>query len=124
MVYRPRFSQSHALLQLRKMMIYKFKSQADGDVIMLEPSGDQMLTIIGRVPSVQGIVTVAQIPAAIAALEAAVISNEDADSRAPDSVATEQATGGDGVRLRARAGPFIDLLTNSAKAGKDVVWGV
>ncbi len=110
MVYRPRFSQYHALLLLRKMMIYKFKSQAGGDVIMLEPSGDQMFTIIGKVPSVQGIVTAAQIPAAIAALEAAVISNEDADSRVPDSVAMEQATGGDGVRLRARAGPFIDLL--------------
>ena len=48
-------------------MIYKFKSQADADVIMLQSNGDQMLTIIGRVPSVQGIVTVAQIPAAIAA---------------------------------------------------------
>jgi cyclopropane-fatty-acyl-phospholipid synthase len=83
-----------------------------------------MLTIIGRVPSVQGIVTVAQIPTAIAALEAAIISHEVADSRIPGPAAMGQATGSDGVRLRARAGPFIELLRNSAKAGKDVIWGV
>ena len=105
-------------------MIYKFKSQADGDVIMLEPNGDQMLAIIGRVPSVQGVVTVAQIPAAIAALEAAVTSHEAASSPAADHVVVELITGGDDFRLRARAGPFIDLLRNSAVAGKDVVWGV
>jgi hypothetical protein len=30
----------------------------------------------------------------------------------------------DGIRLRARAGPFIALLHSSGLAGKDVVWGV
>jgi cyclopropane-fatty-acyl-phospholipid synthase len=106
-------------------MIYKFKSLADAEVIMLEPNGDQMLTIIGREPSAQGIVTVTQIPAAIGALEAAIITSEAADSRAVDhSLSMELAAGGDSVRLRARAGPFIELLRNSAKAGKDVVWGV
>ncbi len=106
-------------------MIYKFKSLADADVIMLEPNGDQMLTIIGKEPSAQGIVTVAQIPDAIRALEAAIITHEAAESRSVDHPASmEMAAGGDSVRLRARAGPFIELLRNSAKAGKDVVWGV
>ena len=49
-------------------MLYKFKSQAAADVIMQQFNGDQMLTIVGKAPSAQGIVTVAQIPAAIAAL--------------------------------------------------------
>ena len=31
-------------------MLYKFKSKAAGDVIMLGPNGDQMLRIIGREP--------------------------------------------------------------------------
>jgi cyclopropane-fatty-acyl-phospholipid synthase len=105
-------------------MLYKFKSQADADVIMLEPNGDQMLSIIGRQPSAQGIVTVAQIPAAIAALEAAVIAHEAAESHVADPPSSELAAGGDGVRLRARAVPFIALLRNSELAGKDVVWGV
>ncbi len=48
-------------------MIYKSKSQADSDVIMPEPNSDQLLTIIGREPSAKSIVSVAQIPAAIAA---------------------------------------------------------
>ena len=106
-------------------MIYKFKSQADADVIMLEPNGDQMLTIVGRAPSAKGIITLAQIPAAIAALEAAVVTHEAAESHvAGPSPTMELAAGGDSVRLRARAGPFIELLRNSEKAGKDVVWGV
>ena len=29
-------------------MIYKFKSKATGDVIMLGPNGDQMLVLLGR----------------------------------------------------------------------------
>ena len=105
-------------------MIYKFKSQADADVIMLESNGDQMLTIIGRQPSAQGIVTVAQIPAAIAALEAAVIAHEAAEPVVNDLPSIEPAASVDHVRLRARAGPFIELLRSSQMAGKDVVWGV
>ena len=50
-------------------MIYKFKSQADADVIMLQANGDQMLSIIGKEPSARGIIIVAQMPAAIAALD-------------------------------------------------------
>ena len=29
-------------------MIYKFKSQADGDLIMLEPQGRRVLEILGK----------------------------------------------------------------------------
>jgi cyclopropane-fatty-acyl-phospholipid synthase len=103
-------------------MIYKFKSQADAEVIMLEANGDQMLTIIGKVPSTRGIVTVSQIPAAIAALEAAIVTHGAAESQPVDHVGSELAAVGDSVRLRARAGPLLELLRNSAKAGKDVVW--
>ena len=91
---------------------------------MLGANGDQMLTIIGRQPSAQGIITVEQIPAAIAALEAAVITHEMAESRSHDQTGTEIAASGDSVRLRARATPFIELLRNSERASKDVVWGV
>ncbi|WP_422300547.1 DUF1840 family protein, partial [Rhodoferax sp.] len=40
---------THSLLE--PIMIYKFKSQADADVIMFQANGDQMLTIIGKEPS-------------------------------------------------------------------------
>ena len=105
-------------------MLYKFKSRAAGDVIMLEPDGAQMLTIVGKEPSAQGIITVAQIPEAIAALEAAIATHEADESRHAEHPEVELEAEGDGVRLRARAAPFIELLRTSAQAGKDVVWGV
>ena len=60
----------------------------------------------------------------IAALGAAIIAHEAAGSHMADQPSSKLAAGGDSVRLRARAGPFIALLRNSELAGKDVVWGV
>lgn len=105
-------------------MIYKFKSQAAAEVIMLRANGDQMLSIIGKEPSVQGIITVAQIPAAIAALDAAIEVHEAAVAKRREHPELVVEVEGDSVRLRDRAAPFIDLLKTSAQAGKDVVWGV
>jgi cyclopropane-fatty-acyl-phospholipid synthase len=105
-------------------MIYKFKSQAAAEVIMLQANGEQMLSIIGKEPSVQGIVTVDQIPAAIAALEAAIEVHEAAVAKRREHPELVVEVEGDSVRLRDRAAPFIDLLKTSAQAGKDVVWGV
>lgn len=105
-------------------MIYKFKSQADADVIMLQANGEQMLAIIGKEPSTQGIITVAQIPAAIEALEAAIEVHEAAEAKRRENPGLVVEVEGDSVMLRHRAAPFIDLLRTSAQAGKDVVWGV
>lgn len=105
-------------------MIYKFKSQAVADVIMQQSNGEQMLAIIGKEPAPQGIITVAKIPAAIAALEAAIVAHEAAQSRRAENPSQDVQIEGDSVMLRQRAAPFIDLLRCSAAAGKDVVWGV
>ena len=105
-------------------MIYKFKSQAAADVIMLQINAEQMLAIIGKEPSAQGIVTVEQIPAAIAALEVAVAAHEAMRSTSNTAAAAQDDVVGDSVMLRQRAAPFIELLGSSAQAGKDVVWGI
>ena len=105
-------------------MIYKFKSQVAADVIMLQANGDQMLSIIGKEPAAQGIVTVAQIPAALAALNLAIEVHEAAEAKRRESPGQAVEVEGDSVMLRHRAGPFIDLLKTSAQAGKDVVWGI
>ncbi len=105
-------------------MIYKFKSQVAADVIMQQFNGDQMLDIIGKTPAAQGVITVAQMPAAIAAIEKAIVAHEAAqERRAADPQAVVEVPG-DSVMLRQRAAPFIELLQTSAQAGKDVVWGV
>ncbi|MBU0747398.1 MAG: class I SAM-dependent methyltransferase [Gammaproteobacteria bacterium] len=105
-------------------MLYKFKSRAAADLIMLEPQGRQIVTLIGKTPGSHGIVTAAQIPAAIAALEAAVAADE---AQPPVEDNAEEATTDDRqdtVRLRQRAAPFIDMLKRSAAENVDVVWGV
>ncbi|WBY03775.1 DUF1840 domain-containing protein [Ramlibacter tataouinensis] len=107
-------------------MLYKFKSKAAGDLIMLEPNGRRVLEIIGKEPGPQGIIEPPQMPGAIAALEAA-IAREEAEqqalvdeARAKGQVPPTFAE----VSLRQRALPFIDMLKRCEKAGKDIVWGV
>jgi hypothetical protein len=102
-------------------MLYKFKSKAAGDLIMLEPNGRRVLEIVGKDPAPKGIILPADMPGAIAALEKA-IAEEEADRK---KAAEEGAVGGgDGVSLRQRAVPFLDMLRRCSGAGKEIVWGV
>jgi Domain of unknown function (DUF1840) len=100
-------------------MIYKFKSKATGDVIMLGPNGDQMLRIIGREPSAKGIIEVEHMAAAIDALQAAVRA-EEAQAEVDEDEAAPRA----GVSLRQRLWPVVDMLKRARDAGQPVVWGV
>ncbi len=107
-------------------MLYKFKSKASGDLIMLEPNGRRVLEIIGKDPGVKGIVLPEQMPAAIARLEAA-IAREEAERHAADTHGGDEgsvAYDGTAVGLRQRVLPFIEMLKRCHKADSDVVWGV
>ena len=117
-------------------MLYKFKSRSTADLILLEPHGRRLLQIMGKETGPSGIITVAQIPAAVAALEAAVLDEErraaaaqaqakEAQASAPDDDAQVEGAQGDSdsVSLRQRAAPFIEMLRRSAEGGHDVVWG-
>ena len=107
-------------------MLYKFKSRATGDLIMLEPDGRHILEIIGKTPGPQGIIRVAEMLPAVAALNAAIAKSE------ADHHTLVEAAGGpahappasDAVTLRQRAVPFIQMLNECIQAQKDVVWGV
>ena len=55
-------------------MLYKFKSPEAADVIMLKPSAEEILKIIGKSPGPTGIVTAAQAASAVAALKAEIPS--------------------------------------------------
>ncbi len=108
-------------------MLYKFKSKATGDLIMLEPNGRRILQIIGKYsPDGKGILLPEQMPAAIAALQAA-IAKEDADRKAAQEDAHargERAPEDEAVSLHQRATPLIDMLRRCLQANKEVVWGV
>ena len=52
-------------------MLFEFKSRATGSVVMTADVGKKVLPLIGKTPDPKGIITVDQMPGAIAALEAA-----------------------------------------------------
>lgn len=106
-------------------MLYRFKSQATGDVVMLQPNAEELLKIIGKTPGPTGIITVEQCAPAIAAIQAEIERREAQPPAPADEVVDEQAgKEGDSVSLRRRALPFIEMLERSSAAGKNVVWGV
>ncbi len=107
-------------------MIYKFKSKAAGDVIMMGPSGDHVLQIIGKQPVPKGIIEPAAMPAAIAAIEKAVVDEEAARQQAEAEAASQGKTLAprETVTLRQRAWPLVDMMKRAHAAGKEIVWGV
>ena len=111
-------------------MLYKFQSKTTGDLIMLQPNGRRVLEIIGKDTQSgtgdKGIILPEQMPAAIAALAAAIV-REDADKEAAvaDALARfEPPPRFEAVSLRQRALPFIEMLRRCEKAGTEIVWGV
>lgn len=114
-------------------MIVTFKSAAAGDVIMFGDVAQRMMELMGKEPSEKGIVTVEQLPAAIAHLRAAIAEDKarmaalDEAERPLDEPARN---GGNGenrrpfVSLYQRATPLLDLLEWALKKQKPVLWGV
>ncbi|MFM7705164.1 MAG: DUF1840 domain-containing protein [Rubrivivax sp.] len=117
-------------------MIYRFKSRAAGDLLMLGPHGDALLRALGREPSARGIIEPASMPAAQAALQAAIEADEalraarlqgngaEAPTPQEDSAGPGEATARDGVSLRQRWWPMVEMLRRAQAAGEPVVWGV
>lgn len=113
-------------------MIVTFQSPASGDVIMFGDVAQRMMKIMGKEASDKGIVTVEQLPDAIARLKAAI--EEDKRQRAglqeEDLPRTELDHSGHAqssrphVTLTQRAVPLLELLEWSLKKQKPVVWGV
>jgi hypothetical protein len=107
-------------------MLYKFKSKAAGDLIMLEPNGRRVLQVIGKDPGPRGIIQPQEMPGAIRALEDA-IAKEDAEHRAALDEAKARGEAPpkfEAVSLRQRAHPFIEMLQRCANEDKEIVWGV
>ncbi|HEX4508745.1 MAG TPA: DUF1840 domain-containing protein [Burkholderiaceae bacterium] len=101
-------------------MIYKFRSRAAADLIMNGDVGDRVLGLIGKTPGAQGIIEVADMARAQAALEAAVASP-------PPRAGSEAQGAQDGnepVSLRQRVWPMVEMLKRAQAGGEPIVWGV
>ena len=102
-------------------MLYKFKSKNAGDLIMLEANGRTVLEVIGKDAGPTGIILAAQMPAAIEALQKAIVLEESTQKQVDED---GEPVKGDAPGLRQRAMPFIDMLKRNYKAQTEVVWGV
>ena len=117
-------------------MLYKFKSNATSDIIMLEPHGKHILKLIGKDSGAKGIIMPAEMMAAIDALHAAVeredLANKTAKDAAnkathanePDEASTHVAESQGSISLKQRVVPFVDMLRRAYAEDKEVVWGV
>ena len=100
-------------------MLYKFRSKAAGDVIMLGPNGDELLRLIGREPAPKGIFEVNDMPAVMAALEAAVRADGPAAQGSEEDADDKRR-----VALRQRVWPMVEMLRRCHAARQPIVWGV
>jgi hypothetical protein len=111
-------------------MLYKFKSKAAGDLIMLEANGRRVLDIIGKDTSPasggKGILLPEEMALAVAALLAAVATEEAVQQAAVAEALAANRTPPrfEAIGLRTRAQPFIEMLRRCQAAGKEIVWGV
>ena len=116
-------------------MIFEFRSRATGSVVMTGKVAERMLGIIGKPAGAQGIVTVAQLPEAIARLKAAIVEERAAREAAraasapgPSAPASrhdeDDAGTGAAISLEARAVPLIEMFERSLAAQRDITWGV
>jgi hypothetical protein len=108
------------------MAVYRFKSRETGDLVMLAPHARRLLGILGKDADQPGIVTPAQMPAAMEAIRTAVAAEEADQQRQRDEAAArgEPEPAFDPVSLRMRTTPFIEMLQRCQRAGVDIVWGV
>lgn len=108
-------------------MLYKFKSKATGDLIMLQTNGRRVLQIIGKDGSPEkGIILPEQMSAAIQALQVAVAQEESEQAAAVAEALARHETPPrfEAIGLRQRTQPFIEMLRRCEKAEKEIVWGV
>ena len=103
-------------------MLYKFKSKAAGDVIMLGANGDQVMRLVGREPAPKGIFEVDAMPGLMSTLKAAVEA-DDATRVSTAVDAARESGGGDRVALRQRVWPLVEMLRRCHAAREVIVWG-
>ncbi len=97
-------------------MLYRFKSAATGDLVMAGEHADPLLRLFGKAAAAQGIVTVAELPAAVRAV--------DEFMNGADAAAGADASDADAVSSRQRAWPLLQLFKSALAARVPVVWGV
>jgi Domain of unknown function (DUF1840) len=103
-------------------MLYEFKSRATGNVIMTQQVAQAILDIIGKASGPQGIILPEQMPAAIAAIAAAV-DRERLTVAKPLTADPQSETDEPAIGLAQRVFPFSDMLRRAHAANMEITWG-
>ena len=109
-------------------MLYRFRSKATGDTLMLGPQAEQFFRALGREPAPRGIIEVGAMPQALQALRDAIEADDMARAATAGQddaqrEAAAAAAGRDPVALRQRLWPLVEMLRRAQAAGEPVVWG-
>ena len=107
-------------------MLVRFSSQATANLLMFDDVARPLLHIIGKAPTQRGVITVAEMPAALMRLQKLVDeekrlreAKDEKDAVVIPDVGVEPH---ELVHLAVRAQPFIKTLTQALREEKEVVW--
>ncbi len=96
-------------------MLVTFKTDSYPDITMFGDSARQMITLMGHSDTVPGAILAADVPAALARLQAGL-------SAEPVVAATTDDNDDEPVSLSTRALPLVELLQSAAAQNSDVLW--
>jgi Domain of unknown function (DUF1840) len=114
-------------------MLFRFKSKATADLIMLEADARRLLRIMTGAEATRGILRGETLELALRRLQTAVQEDEALRRRLQERVRSGQASEQEidedrqqqvQVRLAQRAQPMITLMERSLAQAADLVWGV
>lgn len=111
-------------------MLYRFKSRAAADLLMLGPNAQALLRLIGKDPQGPGILTCEQMPAALQRLQQAIeaeaggaaVDTGDADP-ADQADDAERPEAEDRITLSQRAWPLMQMIERSLADNHPIIWG-
>ena len=113
-------------------MLFKFKSKAAADLIMLEADARRLLKIMLGDDPVKGILPWQTLPQVLAKIDAAVLQDEAlrkarsqrAQQGTPEGQEERDEPELPAVRLAQRAAPMQQMIRLSIAEKSDIVWGV
>ena len=104
------------------IMIITFKSRATADTLMFGDVAKALLSLMGKPFEPRGIITLEQLPAAIAALRKAAEDSRAAQRGQPEQDDADPARTPVPVSLAQRAVPLIEQFERSLRASQPVIW--
>jgi hypothetical protein len=102
-------------------MLVTFETEAHANITMFGDVAVTLIKLMGHSGSVPGALMAAEVPAALARLQAAVAERPDVPLD-PESQGATEGEDEPHVSLAHRALPLIQLLESATAAGKNVMW--